>query len=100
MPESSPKTVFVQNLIRQRKHKGLTQRELAKLIGMPLSTYAHLESGRIPYTIIHYINKITEILEVSHQELFTCKTQYKQNDLIEQLNTIIEQIKKIRDQLS
>ena len=53
---------FVQELIKTRKEKGLTQEELGKLCGLPQSSIARLENGTYSPSL-ETISKVLRALE-------------------------------------
>lgn len=56
------KVQLIQELIKARKEKGLTQKELGKLCGLPLSSIARLENG-IYSPSLETISKVLRALE-------------------------------------
>jgi len=63
--------IFAKNLKKERESNGLTQRELADLLGIPYKTYQGYEAlgkaGRTPD--IEMIVKIAKILKTTTDEL-------------------------------
>lgn len=60
---------FPENLKNARKSKGLTQQQLADLLGLDRSAIAHYEKGStMPHA--RNIQKLCDILELTFDELF------------------------------
>ena len=64
------KAVFKTNLKTIREERGLSQKDLASKLNVPISTYANWEQGRREPSICD-IFKILEILEIDANELFS-----------------------------
>ncbi len=63
------------NYLKQlRKLKGVTQEEVAELIGVQKSTYANFESGRTNMTL-NTLNRISDALGYELQVSFSLKKQ-------------------------
>lgn len=56
-------------LIEARKQKGFTQEQLAKLIGVDRTTYAHYERGKTPLLITAL--KVAHVLNVPVEDIFS-----------------------------
>ncbi len=69
MQNESVAEAFHQRLDRLRKAQGLTAKEMAKLIGVPASTYREWEYGR--GTKLLPLQKISQVLAISVTELTT-----------------------------
>ncbi|WP_081412672.1 helix-turn-helix transcriptional regulator [Fictibacillus gelatini] len=63
------KGVKRERLILERKKKGLTQGELAKLLSVSTSTISHLENGRIKPSL-EVESGLLEIFNVPFEKLF------------------------------
>jgi len=62
-------TEFDINRMRKaRKEKGLTQQELAQMIGITDKTYSRIESGTKQKVDIEIVNKISHVLDISMEE--------------------------------
>ena len=59
------------NLKLARVKKNLTQKQLAELIGVSVSTINRIETGK-QVLKIDMLNKLTSVLEVSVNELLEC----------------------------
>ena len=60
--ESDLEIQFMQELAKTEKEKGLTQKELGKLCGLPLSSIARLENGTYSPSL-ETISKVLRALE-------------------------------------
>ena len=61
-------SLIISTMIRQRKHLGLTQRELAELCGLPQSSVARIEAFRITpnlNTLIRMLNPLRLKITIS-----------------------------------
>ncbi|MBO5068702.1 MAG: helix-turn-helix transcriptional regulator [Clostridia bacterium] len=63
------KSTFKDNLRELRKEKKLSQKEFAKMLGVPSSTYANWEQGRREPNVSDIFNIITT-LGIEPNELF------------------------------
>lgn len=89
------KSIFSRNLIRIRKEKGLSQKELADLAGLSqrMIVYYECESGNPP---IEKIQKIANALKVNPNDLLLeDKTKIVNNDFSEMNTKTIKKIKQI-----
>ncbi|MBR2383990.1 MAG: helix-turn-helix transcriptional regulator [Clostridia bacterium] len=64
------KVAFKTNLKTIREERGLSQKDLASKLNVPVSTYANWEQGRREPSIVD-IFRIIEILEIDANELFS-----------------------------
>lgn len=67
---------FAQRITKPRISLGLTQKELASALGVPLSTYKEWEYGRRVQGESVYV-KLSEVLEISLRTLLTGEPQEK-----------------------
>ena len=84
---------FNQRLCRLRKEKGLAASEMARLIGVPPTTYRDWESGR--RSKFPPFHKISQVLAISVTELVT-GTQAQAFNHIEELRVVEEKLHQIR----
>ncbi len=64
-----------ENIFRRRKAKGITQEEMADLIGVSVTSYRSIESGSTH--LIHPSSEIiAKVLELSPEELFVGKAAF------------------------
>ena len=70
------------NLKRHRQFKGLSQKELAKRIGVCADTLSKLESGRQNNPGLKYLKSICRELDISIAELFMEDPQKLRIDII------------------
>jgi transcriptional regulator with XRE-family HTH domain len=66
--KNSERSIFAQNLIALRKHKGLSQRDIAKLSGISSRMIAYYETNTV-IPPIDKLEKLAKVLEVSIAEL-------------------------------
>ena len=64
--EIDVEVLLMEEMIKARKEKGLTQKELGKLCGLPQSSIARLENG----TFSPSINTVTKVLSVLGKRLY------------------------------
>lgn len=67
------KQTFGQALREARRSKDVSQRELAKKVGVDFSYISKIENGRLPPPAADTIVKICEVLEVPVEELLALK---------------------------
>jgi transcriptional regulator with XRE-family HTH domain len=91
---------FASRLIRLRHEHGMTQRDVAEAVGVPLSTYREWEYGRRIQGENIYV-KLAEVFEVNLKTLLTGsdQTQSPNGDLLKKVETAIEQLKDVRSLL-
>lgn len=73
-----------EKLIIIRKNKGITQQELAKLIGISVNQYSLKEKGKYTFDCDEMF-KIAEYLDMNIDDIFLPTTH--QNGVIEELKT-------------
>lgn len=88
---------FSQRLKRLRVAKGLTVKEIAKQIGVSVSTYREWEYGRAIQSIDPYLH-LTKVLRVGLIELLTGKVSSHQA-LIKRLEEIQTQARLVAEDL-
>ena len=89
---------FAQRITARRVQQGLTQREVAEKIGVPLSTYKEWEYGRRVQGEKIYV-ALSEVLDMNLKTLLTGEPQMDRNDLIKQVQQMIGQMKDIKTSL-
>ena len=74
-----------------RNKKGITQNQLAEMVGIDPKHLSHIETGR-SFPKADLIEKFAISLEIDYQELF--KTEHLQNrvNLSEKINQIVENL--------
>jgi putative transcriptional regulator len=65
-------------LISLRKAKGLTQEQVAKLVGLKRASYAQIERGRVPS--FKYALRLAHIFGVPVEEIFSPDAVLKQHN--------------------
>ena len=86
---------FAQRITKRRISLGLTQKELASALGVPLSTYKEWEYGRRVQGERVYV-KLSEVLEISLRTLFTGEPQDEKSDLIKKVQTAVRQMNEVK----
>jgi transcriptional regulator with XRE-family HTH domain len=81
-----------------RLQRGLTQRDVAEALGIPLSTYKEWEYGRRIQGEAAY-HKLAEILEVNLRTLLTGEPLPGTEEVIKKVNSAITQLKDIKTAL-
>ena len=81
------------NIKRIRTEKGIQQKKMASDLGLNQSNYSKIENGKREPSI-ELINKLSEYLEVSVNDLFNEQEQIPKEVTIENKNTL-EQMKMI-----
>jgi transcriptional regulator with XRE-family HTH domain len=89
---------FHQRLKRIRKQRGLSVRELAQRIGVPISTYREWENGRLIQGPAPYL-LIAKTLNVSLHEIFTGAMPGQQGELLGRLDTAVNTLEALRSEL-
>lgn len=86
---------FAQRITKRRRRLGLTQREVANAVGVPLSTYKEWEYGRRIQGESIYV-KLSEVLEMSLRTLLTGENKYERDEMISKVQTVINQMNEIK----
>ena len=81
-----------------RKHKRLTQEQLAELIGVETSSVSNIENGRY-YPSAENLDKILAVLQISPSELFFSEYNLSQDVLINELNSAMKKNNKLTKQI-
>ncbi|WP_449460397.1 helix-turn-helix domain-containing protein [Streptococcus suis] len=94
---------FGKNLSRLRKEKGLTQDELAQIIGVQKAAISKIESGT-SYPTFSNLDKIAEFFNATPNQLFGTPTQielensiYKTDEYSEKAKIILSAIEKMEE---
>lgn len=88
---------FAERLKALRVQKGLSASEMARLIGVPQSTYSDWENGkglRLPP-----LQRISQVLAISVTELVTGQ-QIPADELIKEIEFVEEKLRSIKAKLS
>jgi transcriptional regulator with XRE-family HTH domain len=89
---------FAKRIVQLRLKRGLTQREVAKAVNVPLSTYKEWEYGRrIQGEHIYVV--LAETLEVSLRGLLTGRLDSEKNETLEKMNLALKQMENARKSL-
>ena len=86
---------FAQRITKRRSSLGLTQKEVAQALGVPLSTYKEWEYGRRVQGEGVYV-KLSEVLEVNLRTLLTGETRYEKDELIKKVQTAVKQMNEVK----
>ncbi len=86
---------FAQRIVQRRTNLGLTQREAAEVLGVPLSTYKEWEYGRRVQGESVYV-KLSEVLEVNLKTLLTGESQYEKEELIKKVHNAVRQLNEVK----
>lgn len=86
------KKLFGQNLKKYRKDIGLSQEELSEKLG--LQTISRIETGN-KFVSAKTIDKIVEVLKISHSELFNFDEPIPSND---RLAPILPYLNRLSDE--
>lgn len=73
------KTTFGKFIVKKRKEKNLTQKELAEQLYVTESAVSKWERG-VSYPDISLVSSLCEVLGVSEHELITCSEDFKQRE--------------------
>lgn len=86
---------FAQRITKRRTTIGLTQRQVAEALGVPLSTYKEWEYGRRVQGEGVYV-KLSEVLEVNLRTLLTGEFQHEKDELIKKVQNVVRQMNEIK----
>lgn len=89
---------FAQRITKRRVILGLTQRDVANAIAVPLSTYKEWEYGRRVQGEGVYV-KLSEILEVNLRTLLTGELQHEKDEIVKKVQNTVKQLNEIRTSL-
>jgi transcriptional regulator with XRE-family HTH domain len=86
---------FAQRITRLRRQRKLTQKQIAEVLGIPLSTYKEWEYGRRIQGEEVYA-RLAEVLEVNLKTLLTGAKSSGQEEVLEMLDGAIDQLKELK----
>lgn len=89
---------FAQRIIKQRLNLGLTQKEVAQALKIPLSTYKEWEYGRRVQGEDVYV-KLSEVLEINLRTLLTGEAIFEKDELIQKVQGALYQINEVKKAL-
>lgn len=79
----------LQNLVRIRTERGISQDAMAEFLGIARQTYNYLETGRND-TLNKYVNKICEFIGISTSDLYQTPELKEAENLREQIDSMKE----------
>lgn len=91
---SKIKKLLGQRIKEIRKSKGMTQEQLAELVGIGTSNISYIETGKFAPTIENF-EKIVKALEVEPQELYTFAHLKPTEEIKEELFTALEKDERL-----
>ena len=86
---------FAKRITNLRLKNGLTQRQVAEALGVPLSTYKEWEYGRKIQGEEYYV-KMSEIFQVNLRTLLTGEQTQEQQDLLQRLQALLNQVNELK----
>lgn len=86
---------FAKRITQLRNKRGLTQKEVAKALKVPLSTYKEWEYGRRIQGESIYV-ALAEILGVSLRALLTGQFENEESDALEKIELAIKNLEAAR----
>jgi len=89
---------FAQRITNLRQKRGLTQRNVAEALEIPLSTYKEWEYGRRIQGEEVYV-RLAEIFEVSLKTLLTGQEQQTRDDILEKVQLALKQMNEVKRSL-
>lgn len=89
---------FAKRITKLRLKKGLTQKKVAKALGVPLSTYKEWEYGRRIQGEEVYV-KLAEVLNVGLKTMLTGEIENNDKHLIQKMDAVLRQLADIRRSL-
>ena len=89
---------FAKRITNLRLKKGLTQKQVAEALGVPLSTYKEWEYGRKIQGEEYYV-KMSEAFEVNLRTLLTGEQTQQQEDLLQRLQLLMNQLYELKSAL-
>jgi transcriptional regulator with XRE-family HTH domain len=89
---------FAKRITNLRLKNGLTQRQVAESLGVPLSTYKEWEYGRKIQGEEFYV-KMSEVFSVNIRTLLTGEQNQRQEDLLQRLEAALTQLQELKSAL-
>lgn len=89
---------FAKRITNLRLKNGLTQRQVAESLGVPLSTYKEWEYGRKIQGEEYYV-KMSEVFSVNIRTLLTGEQNPRQEDLLQRLEVALTQLQELKSAL-
>jgi transcriptional regulator with XRE-family HTH domain len=89
---------FAQRITKQRLNLGLTQREVAQALKIPLSTYKEWEYGRRVQGEGVYV-KLSEVLEMNLRTLLTGEVLVDRHNLVQKVQIAAKQMEEVKRSL-
>lgn len=86
---------FAKRITNLRLKNGLTQRQVAEALGVPLSTYKEWEYGRKIQGEEYYV-KMSEVFQVNLRTLLTGEQTQEQQDLLQRLQALLNQVNELK----
>lgn len=89
---------FAKRITQLRIKRGLTQKDLAKALSVPLSTYKEWEYGRRIQGEKIYVD-LAEVLGISLRSLLTGKPDAKINETLDWIDSAIQHLESAKKSL-
>jgi transcriptional regulator with XRE-family HTH domain len=89
---------FAQRIAKQRQNLGLTQKEVAQALKIPLSTYKEWEYGRRVQGEEVYV-KLSEVLELNLRTLLTGEVLFGKDELVQKVQTAMKEMNEVKKSL-
>lgn len=89
---------FAKRIARLRVKRGLTQKDVALALKVPLSTYKEWEYGRSVQGEKIYVD-LAEILQISLRRLLTGESDLKENATLNKVEEAIHSLESVRKAL-
>jgi transcriptional regulator with XRE-family HTH domain len=89
---------FAKRITNLRLKNGLTQKQVAESLGVPLSTYKEWEYGRKIQGEEYYV-RMSEVFSVSIRNLLTGEQTQQQEDLLARLQVLATQLQELKSAL-
>ncbi len=77
-----------------RKHRKLTQEQVAEFVGIETASISNIENGKY-YPTAENLDKIINVLNISPRDLFEFEHHTAQNELIDEMATAMKSNKEL-----
>lgn len=92
------KKSFGQNLQKYRKYRGLTQEQLAELIGVDVTSISSVETGKY-FPSADNLSKLVDVLQIQYSDLFEFDSNLSNEEILEDIITMLSSFKTDKKRL-
>ncbi len=93
------KKSFGKNLQKYRKYRGLTQEQLAELIGVDVTSISSIETGKY-FPSADNLCKLTDVLQLQFTDLFEFDSMCNEEQIFDDIIKIVTSFKNDKKRLN